>query len=79
MATVNSADKILGLVLVRTGFVWTYMKGGLLFGLKFGAYSSKFHCKVVLISGGLFFVFGVGMVARWGLSVEFYGYVTKQL
>ena len=31
MTTVNSADKTQGLVLVRTAFVWTYMKGGAYF------------------------------------------------
>ena len=27
MTTVDSADKMEGLVLARTAFVWTYMKG----------------------------------------------------
>ena len=58
MTTVNSADQVQGLVLVRTAFVWTYMKGGLSIGLKFGEYYFKFHCKIVLISGRVLFFFG---------------------
>ena len=27
MTTVNSADKVQGLILVRSAFVWAYMKG----------------------------------------------------
>ena len=75
MTTVNSGDKMQGLVLVRTDFVWTYMKGGLFFGLNFGVYYFKYHYKDVLIFGGVLFVIGGG--GRLGLSVEFYGYVTK--
>ena len=58
MTTVNSADKMQGLVLVRTTFVWTYMKGGLFFSLKFGIYYFKFHCKSVFISGEVLSFFG---------------------
>ena len=75
MTTVNSGDKMQGLVLVRTDFVWTYMKGGFFFGLNFGVYYFKYHYKDVLIFGGVLFVFGGR--GRLGLSVEFYGYVTK--
>ena len=49
------------------------MKGGLFFGLKFVECYVKFHCKGVLISGGVLFFSG----RMGGLSVEFYGYVTK--
>ena len=50
MATATSADKMQGLVLVRTAFVWTYMKGSLFFGLKFGMYYFKFYCKGARLS-----------------------------
>ena len=60
MTTVNSGDKMQGLVLVRTDFVWTYMKGGLFFGLNFGVYYFKYHYKDVLIFGGVLFVIGGG-------------------
>ena len=58
MTTVNSAVQVQCLVLVRTAFVWAYMKGGLSIGLKFGGYYFKFHCKIVHISGGVLFFFG---------------------
>ena len=70
MTTVNSADKMQGLVLVRTASVWTYIKGAYSLALKFGVYYFKFHCKVLIFGGG------GGGLGR-GLSVEFYGYVTK--
>ena len=45
MTTVNSADKVQGLVLVRTASLWAYVKGSLSIGLKFGGYYFKFPCK----------------------------------
>ena len=33
MTTVNSADEMQGLVLLRAAFMWTYLKGGLFLGL----------------------------------------------
>ena len=64
MATVNSANKMQGL-----------LKGDLFFGLKFGVCYFKFQCKDALISGKELFVFRVGEMR--GILVEFYGYVTK--
>ena len=60
MTTVNSADKMQRLVSLKTTFVWTCMKGDLFFGLKFGVYYFGFHCKGVLISGGVLFFSGWG-------------------
>ena len=78
MTTVNSADKMQRLVSLKTTFVWTCMKGDLFFGLKFGVYYFSFHCKGVLISGGVLLFSGWGGGGGGGrLSVEFYGYVTK--
>ena len=71
MTTVNSGDKMQGLVLVRTDFVWTYMKGGLFFGLNFGVYYFKYHYKDVLIFGGVLFVIGGG--GGWGYRLNFMG------
>ena len=79
MTTVNSGHEMHCLVLVKTDLVWTYVKGGLFFGLNFGVYYFKYHYKDVLIFGGVLFVFGGwgGGGGRLGLSVEFYEYVTK--
>ena len=68
MTTVNSGHEMHCLVLVKTDFVWTYVKGGLFFDLNFGVYYFKYHYKDVLIFGGVLFVFGGGGEGGGGLG-----------